>query len=99
MAAEQAAGGIGGKGIMSLVKIQNELLEDDDILNSTRWSDVNKIFDGILKRSPDKMIKYASQFKVGPDQIDEKLLELINFAGKLFILSLYFTPTLLNRYI
>ncbi|KAF3479537.1 HypA [Arthroderma uncinatum] len=67
-----------GKSGKTLVQLQDELRNDPDIKGSVLWADTNKIFDGVMYRAPEKMIKYASQFTVGPDEIEEKLAELIN---------------------
>lgn len=80
--AEQAAGGVGHHGKKPMAQIIDDLREDPSIRNAAKWDDVNKIFDGVMKRAPERMIEHASQFTVGPDQIQEKCLELINASGR-----------------
>lgn len=80
---EKAAGGVGQTGTKSLVQILDEVRADHKVRSSVQWSDKNKLFDGVLKRAPEELIGYAKQFTVGPDQIEEKLAELINFVGEL----------------
>lgn len=80
--AEKAAGGVGKPGNKPIVQILDEMRADAKIKNAPHWEDENKIFDGLMQRAPDEMIRYASQFTVGPDQIDEKVAELINAVGK-----------------
>ena len=82
ISAEKAAGGGGQPGKKTLIQILKELRGDSKIRGSVLWEDDNKVFDGILKRAPEEMIRYASQFSVGPDQIDEKVAELINSVGE-----------------
>lgn len=41
----------------------------------------NKVRDGTLARAPDEMIKYASQWKVGLDELEAKTAEMTNAAG------------------
>lgn len=79
--AEKAAGGVGKPGNKTLVQIMDEMRADEKLRNAPHWGDENKIFDGIMKRAPEEMIRYASQFTVGPEQIDEKHAELINSVG------------------
>ncbi|KAK2743543.1 hypothetical protein FQN57_004840 [Myotisia sp. PD_48] len=79
--AEQAAGKVGNPGKKTLVQLQKELHDDPIISGSMKWSDTNKILGGVMYRAPEKMIDYAAQFTVGPDQIEEKLAEIINAAG------------------
>ncbi|KAK2869685.1 hypothetical protein FQN49_003117 [Arthroderma sp. PD_2] len=76
--AERMASNAGRAGGKTVVQLLDELRNDPDIKGSVLWTDTNKIFDGVMHRAPDKMIKYASEFTVGPDQIEEKLAELIN---------------------
>lgn len=80
--AEKAAGGVGHTGKKTLVQLQAETRADPRIRNSAQFADPNKIFDGVMKRAPQEMINLASQFTVGPDQVDKRLAELINSVGK-----------------
>lgn len=85
-AAEKAAGGSGNPGTKSYVQLLDEIHADEKLSTAPHWSDGNKIRDGILKRAPDEMVKYASQYKVSLDQLDEKLPEMVNGVGKRFSL-------------
>lgn len=80
--AEKAAGEIGKTGTKTMLQILDEIRADKKLAGSAHWSDSNKLKDGVLKRAPDEMIKYASQFTVSADQIEEKYAELVNIAGK-----------------
>lgn len=80
--AEKAAGGPGKAGTKSYVQLLDEIHADQKLSTAAHWADGNKIRDGILKRAPDEMIKYASQYKVSVDQLDEKLAEMVNGVGK-----------------
>ncbi|KAJ5795205.1 hypothetical protein N7457_001804 [Penicillium paradoxum] len=78
LSAEKMAGGIGKPGQKSLFQLLNEIRNDKDLVESVRWSDVNKIRDGVLHRAPEQMLKYASQFTVSEDQVEERLADMIN---------------------
>lgn len=80
--AEKAAGGIGKPGKKTLLEILQEIRADTKVVNSVQWPDGNKIRDGVLKRAPDEMIEHAAKFTVSPDQLEEKLAEMINTVGK-----------------
>lgn len=80
---EKRAGGVGHNGKKTLVELQHECRADSRLRNSVHWSDSNKITDGIFKRAPEEMMKYASQFTVRPEDIDERVAELVNAAGKI----------------
>jgi len=72
----------------SMVSILDEIRADDKLSTAAHWDDGNKIRDGILKRAPDEMIKYASQWTVGSGQVEEKTAEMINAAGITDLLNL-----------
>ena len=78
--AEKAAGKIGKPGTKSMVTLLEEIRADKKLSTAADWGDGNKIRDGILKRAPDEMIKYASQFTVEPAKLTERTAEMINAA-------------------
>ena len=82
--AEKAACGSGNPGTTSYVQLLDEIHTDQKLSSAAHWADGNKIRDGILKRAPEEMVKYASQYKVSVDQLDEKLAEMVNGVGESF---------------
>ncbi|KAK9321318.1 hypothetical protein V1517DRAFT_326703 [Lipomyces orientalis] len=76
--AEKAAGSIGEPEEKTLEQLLGEIRGNEKLVNSVQWSDSNKIRDGILKRAPDEMLRYASQYTVSADHLEEKLAEMIN---------------------
>ncbi|KAF5867126.1 hypothetical protein ETB97_004046 [Aspergillus alliaceus] len=76
--AEKAAGGIGKPGKKTLQHILEEIRNDRKLANSAHWEDGNRMRDGVLARAPDEMIKYAAEFTVSKDQLEEKLVEIID---------------------
>lgn len=80
--AEKMAGGIGKPGQKSTFQLINEMRADTALVKSVQWADGNKIKDGVLHRAPEQMLKYASQFTVSEDQIEERLAGMINTVGK-----------------
>lgn len=77
--AEKAASGKPSS--KSMVSLLDEIRTDEKLSTAAHWDDGNKIRDGILKRAPDEMIKYASQWTVDPDQLEEKTAEMTNAAS------------------
>lgn len=65
----------------SLVEILDQIRADPKLRMAAHWDDGNKIRDGTLARAPDKMIKYAAQWKVGLDELEAKAAEMTNAAG------------------
>ncbi|KAH1415568.1 hypothetical protein KXX22_005884 [Aspergillus fumigatus] len=78
---EKAAGGIGKPGKKSLLQILNEIRTDKRLAESVKWADGNKIRDGVLKRAPEEMIRYAAQVSVSAEQMEDKLAELLNLVA------------------
>ena len=66
----------------TIVQLLEEIRNDEKLSKSAHWEDGNKIRDAILKRAPEEMLKYASQFTVEEDKLEEKTAEMINAAGK-----------------
>ncbi|KAI9784895.1 MAG: hypothetical protein M1816_000590 [Peltula sp. TS41687] len=78
--AEEAAQKSEKPGGRSLVSLLNDVRADQTLSSSAKWEDGNKIRDGILKRAPEEMIRYASQWKVAPNELERKTAEMINAA-------------------
>ncbi|KAJ5346003.1 hypothetical protein N7452_004007, partial [Penicillium brevicompactum] len=76
--AERMAGEVGKPGQKSLLQLLNEIRADRALKDSVRWADQNKIRDGVLTRAPGVMLKYAAQFTVSEEQVDERLADMIN---------------------
>jgi hypothetical protein len=66
----------------SVVQLLREIKADEKLSSAAHFKDGNKIRDGILKRAPEEMIKYASQYSVQESELEEKTAEMINAAGK-----------------
>lgn len=64
-----------------MLQLLEEMRADKKLCSSVHWSDGNKL-DAVMERAPDEMIKYASQFTVSPDQLEQKMVEMIDLVGK-----------------
>ncbi|PLB51911.1 hypA-like protein [Aspergillus steynii IBT 23096] len=76
--AEKLAGGIGKPGKKSLFQILEDIRGNEKLTGSAKWEDGNKLRDGVLRRAPDEMLRYAAEFTVSSDQMEAKLAEMIN---------------------
>jgi hypothetical protein len=66
----------------SLVELLDEIHADKDLSSAAKWSDSNKIRDGILARAGEKMLFYASQYTIPSSaSLEEKTAEMINAAS------------------
>jgi hypothetical protein len=70
----------------SVVQLLDEIRLDEKLKGAAKWEDENKIRDGILKRAPEEMVKYASQYFVLESELEKKTAEMINADGKPFFL-------------
>lgn len=80
-AAEAKRGKDGPK--KTIVQLLEETKNDEKLSKAPHYDDGNKIR-GILKRAPEEMIKYASQYTIEEDELEEKTAEMINASGELF---------------
>ncbi|KAH8805934.1 hypothetical protein F5884DRAFT_823493 [Xylogone sp. PMI_703] len=84
--AEQAAKSQSKPSNKTLLQLLEEIAADKKLSTSAHWEDGNKIRDGVLKRAPEEMIKYASQWTVPEAELEKKTVEMIDTA-------IYFTST------
>jgi len=75
-AAESADEG-GEKTIGQLIE---EITANEKLRSAARWSDGNKIRDGILARAPKEMIDIAKQFRVKEEDLERRTAEMIDAA-------------------
>ncbi|GKZ19674.1 hypothetical protein AbraIFM66951_003702 [Aspergillus brasiliensis] len=75
---EKAAGGVAKHGGKSMLQILEEIRADEKLARSAQYDDSHRMKTGVLKRAPDEMIKYAAEFTVPVDRIEEKAAEIIN---------------------
>lgn len=66
----------------SLVNILDKIRADKKLSCAARLDDDNLIREGILVRAKDEMVKYASQWRVKPDQLEEATAEMTNAVGE-----------------
>ena len=66
-----------------MVQLLDDIRADKKLSTAAHWDDGNKIRDGILARAKDEMIKYACQWTVKEDELEEKTAEMTNAASKL----------------
>ncbi|KAK3648273.1 hypothetical protein LTR22_013404 [Elasticomyces elasticus] len=65
----------------SIVQILDEIYADAELREAPRWSDGNKLRDGIIGRAGAKMASLASQFHVMTDELERKTAEMANAAA------------------
>lgn len=68
----------------SLVQLIHEARQNDKLRSSPHWDDGNKVRDGVLQRAPEEMLDLAAQWRVRPEELEQKTAEMIGA-------SIYFT--------
>ncbi|KAI5358860.1 putative questin oxidase [Septoria linicola] len=76
--AEQAAQNNGND--KTIVELLDEIHANKDIRESVKWSDGNKIRDGLLTRSPQPLVSLLSQVHITPSTLSLKTAEMTNAA-------------------
>ena len=66
----------------SFVTLLDEIRADKKLSSAAHWGDGNKIRDGILVRAKEEMLKYASQWSVSAEDLEEKTAEMTNADSK-----------------
>ncbi|KAI1615430.1 hypothetical protein EDD36DRAFT_451342 [Exophiala viscosa] len=62
----------------SLVQLIHEGRKNEKLVNSPQSEDGNKLRDGVFVRAPDEMNALAAQWRVSPDELQQKTAEMIN---------------------
>jgi hypothetical protein len=79
--AEEAANNNRSKPSRTIVELIDDIRNDKELYDAPRYSDANKIRDGILARAGERMVSYTSQYHIKPEELEEKTAEMINAAA------------------
>lgn len=64
------------------IELLHKIRADEKLCKAAQWTDESKLRDGVLKRAWDEMIKYASQYIVSPDRLQEATAQMTNATGE-----------------
>ena len=76
--AEKAAKEQDDKPSRSIVELLDEIHDDEELKHAPKWSDGNKVRDGIIGRAAERMVHYAAQINYKPSDLMEKTAEMTN---------------------
>jgi hypothetical protein len=79
--AEKAAEGKRSQPCTSIADLLDGIHDDKELLAAPKWSDGNKLRDGIIARAAERMVSYTLRFHIKPAELDEKTAEMINAAA------------------
>ena len=81
----------------SLVEVIQDINADEKIQATSLWDESRKFGNGPLQKAEEAMLHHATQWKVTPENLEEKMAEIMNGAGKSFHrLLLKRNPTILS---
>jgi hypothetical protein len=66
----------------SLASIVQAVYADEGIRAVQSWTEPNKFQNGPIQKAEKELLEYAAQWNVGPGQLMEKMVELMNAAGE-----------------
>ena len=75
-----------------LVAILDEIRNDKKLSTAAHWDDQNQIRDGVLVRARAEIVKYASNWRVDPKDLEEARAEMVNAAGMSPLSFIEFLP-------
>ncbi|KAK0768904.1 hypothetical protein LTR91_025843 [Friedmanniomyces endolithicus] len=62
----------------TIAELLDEIHADPEMRAAPRWSDGNKLRDGVMGRAAERMVSYTSQYRVEPDELERKTAEMVN---------------------
>ncbi|KAI0397059.1 HypA protein [Xylariaceae sp. FL0594] len=78
--AEDAAKSSAASQMPPIASLLDEVATDEKLATAARFSDSNKVTDGVFVRAFDEMIRVAAKVKVNPEDLEEKTAEMYNTA-------------------
>ncbi|KAK5134324.1 hypothetical protein LTR08_006753 [Meristemomyces frigidus] len=76
--AEKAAERRASEEPKTMVELLDAIHADKEMCEAPKWSDANKLRDGIFGRAADQMVEVASQFRLKPGELERKTAEMTN---------------------
>ncbi|PSS00788.1 HypA protein [Coniella lustricola] len=76
-------GPAGADGMPRIMKLIDEVRNDEKLRGAARMDDDNKIRDGVLARAPEEMLRVISKVKIRPEELDERTAEM--FDASLYV--------------
>ena len=65
----------------SFIDRLDEIRRDEHLSDAPRWTDQNKVRDGIMVRAPEQMMHYLAQVSIEPSKLNEKGAEMTNLVA------------------
>ncbi|KAJ0161972.1 Oxidoreductase AflY [Colletotrichum tanaceti] len=78
--AERRAGETAETPMPQIAALIEEIRGDRKLATAAEMGDANKVFDGVMKRAPEEMLRIASKVKVLPEELDERTAEMFHTA-------------------
>ncbi|KAL7913652.1 hypothetical protein GGI35DRAFT_438183 [Trichoderma velutinum] len=62
------------------------------LATSAQYEDSNKIYDGVFVRAPDEALEFLKQVRVGEDELDERLAEMVHSCAYVAATAAFHPP-------
>lgn len=69
-----------------------EMRKNEKLAGSARWTDPNRIYDGVMARAPDEAVEFLSQIKVKEDELEERTVEMFHAAAYMASAAVFHPP-------
>ncbi|KAF6526411.1 hypothetical protein HZS61_009455 [Fusarium oxysporum f. sp. conglutinans] len=61
--------------------LYEDAVKNEKLRKSSHWDDSNRIFDGVFTRAKDEMITLAARVRIGEEELDEKIAEMVHHSA------------------
>lgn len=64
----------------------------EKLATSAQYGDSNKVYDGVFVRAPDEALEFLKQIRVGEDELDERLAEMVHSCAYVAATAAFHPP-------
>ncbi|EWY99401.1 hypothetical protein FOCG_01290 [Fusarium oxysporum f. sp. radicis-lycopersici 26381] len=80
-AAEKAQASDAPPKMKTIGGLYEDAVKNEKLRKSSHWDDSNRIFDGVFTRAKDEMITLAARVRIGEEELDEKIAEMVHHSA------------------
>lgn len=64
----------------------------EKLATSAQYGDSNKVYDGVFVRAPDEALEFLKQIRVGEDELEEQLAEMVHSCAYVAATAAFHPP-------
>ncbi|KAF4998487.1 hypothetical protein FGRMN_3106 [Fusarium graminum] len=65
----------------TIIGLYEDVAKDEKLKQSSHWEDSDRVFDGVLGRAKEEMINLAARVRVGQEELDERMAEMVHTSA------------------